>query len=191
VEQELTAGLGEGQITEFVEDDEVHAGQLVGDPTLPSVAGLGLEPIDEIDHVVIPAAGAGSDAASGNGDGKMRLAGASPADQHGVALLCDEAAAGEIVDERLVDRRTFELEVIEVFGERQLGDGELVLDRARLLLADLSVEQIADDALWFMLAFDGGSHDLVEGSLHAVELELTHEVEELSAFHQMILLRLS
>ena len=107
------------------------------------------------------------------------------------ALLCDEAAAGEIVDERLVDRRTFELEVIEVFGERQLGDGELVLDRARLLLADLSVEQIADDALWFMLAFDGGSHDLVEGSLHAVELELTHEVEELSAFHQMILLRLS
>ena len=191
MEQELTAGLGEGQITEFVEDDEVHAGQLIGEPTLPSVTGLGLEPIDEIDHVVIPAAGAGSDAASGNGDGKMRLAGASPADQHGIALLCDEAAAGEIVDERLVDRRTLELEVIEVLCERQLGDSELVLDRARLLLADLSVEQIADDALWFMLAFDGGSHDLVEGSLHAVELELTHEVEELSAFHQMVLLRLS
>ena len=40
--------------------------------------------------------------------------------QHGVALLCDEAAAGEIVDERLVDRRTFELEVIEVFGSGSL-----------------------------------------------------------------------
>jgi hypothetical protein len=52
-------------------------------------------------------------------------------------------AAGEVVDERLVDRRALELEDIEVFGERQLGDGELVLDRARLLLADLGLEQIA------------------------------------------------
>ena len=84
-----------------------------------------------------------------------------------------------------------ELEVVEVLGERQLGDGELVLDRARLLLADLGVEQITDDALRFVLAFDGRSHDLVEGGLHAEELELAHEVEELSAFHQMVLLRLS
>ena len=96
VEQELAAGLSEGQIAEFVEDDEVHAGQVIGDPTLPSVAGLGLEPVDEIDHVVEPAAGAGSDAASGDGDGKMGLAGAGSADQHGVALLGNEAAAGEI-----------------------------------------------------------------------------------------------
>src|SRR5215475_1874016 len=120
---------------------------MIGEPALPSIAALGLEPVDEVDHIVEPAAGAGSDAASGNRDGKMRLAGASPADQH--------------------------------------GDGELVSDGARLLLADLSIEQIADDALWFMLTFDGSGHNLVEGSLHAVELELAHEVEELSAFHQM------
>jgi hypothetical protein len=56
------------------------------------------------------------------------LAGASPTDQHRVALLGDEAAAGEIIDERLIDRRALELEVFEVFGERQLGDTELVLD---------------------------------------------------------------
>jgi hypothetical protein len=43
------------------------------------------------------------------GDGEMGLAGAGPADQHGVALLGDEAAAGEVVDERLVDRRAIEL----------------------------------------------------------------------------------
>ena len=49
----------------------------------------------------------------------------------------------------------------------------------------------AFDALRFMLAFDSRGHDLVEGGLHAVELELTHEVEELSSFHQMVLLRLS
>src|ERR1700688_213969 len=153
VEQELAAGLSERQIAELIEDDEVHAGQVVGEPALATSAGLGLEAIDEIDDVVEPAAGVTADAASRNGDGKMRLAGAGPADQHGVALLGDESAAGEIVDERLVDRRALELEVGEVLGEWQLGDGKLVLDRARLLLADLGVEQIADDALGFVLAY--------------------------------------
>ena len=75
------------------------------------------------------------------------FAGAGPADQHGIALLGDEATAGEVVDERLVDRRAFEPEVVDILGEWQLGDGELVLDRACLLLADLGVEQITDDAL--------------------------------------------
>jgi len=113
----------------------------------------------------------------------MGFAGACPADQHGIALLGDEVPAGKVVHERLVDRRALELEVGEVLGKRQLGDGELVLDRACLLLADLGVEQITDDALGFVLTFDGRGHDLVEGGLHAVELELAHEVEELSSFH--------
>jgi hypothetical protein len=34
-------------------------------------------------------------------------------------------------------------------------------------------------------------HDLVEGRLHAEELELAHEIEELGSFPQMVLLRLS
>src|SRR5712664_1766047 len=67
--------------------------------------------------------------------------------------------------------------------KRQLGDGELVLDRASLLLVDLGVEQVADNALGFVLALDGGRHDLVEGSLHAVEFEFAHEIEQLSALH--------
>jgi hypothetical protein len=51
------------------------------------------------------------------------------------------------------------VEVIEVLGERQFGDGELVFDRARLLLADFGVEQIADDALRFILALDSCSSE--------------------------------
>src|SRR5246500_1624205 len=78
-----------------------------------------------------------------------------------------------------------------VLGKRQLGDGELVFDRARLLLVDLGGEQVADDALRFMLAFDGRGRDLIEGGLHAVELKFAHQVEELGSFHQMVLLRLS
>src|SRR4030081_3583431 len=191
VEQELAAGLSEWKVAKFVKDDEVHPGQMLGDTALPSVAGLRLKPIDEVDDVVEAPAGTGPDAASGDGYGHMCLAGACSANQHDVALLGDEPAAGQVVDQRLVDRRALELEVLKVLGKRQFGDGELVLDRAGLLLVDLGVEQVADNALGFVLALDGGRHDLVEGGLHAVELEVTHEVEELSTFHQMVLLRLS
>lgn len=110
--------MGEGQIAEFVEDEEVHAGQMIGEPALPSIAGLGLEPVDEIDHVVESESGAGANTASGDCDGKMRFAGAGPADQHGIALLGDEATAGEVIDERLVDRRILKLEAIEILGKR-------------------------------------------------------------------------
>ena len=94
VEQQLATGLSERQIAELVEDDEVHPGQMLGDATLPSVAGLDLQAVDEVDHVVEAAAGTGSDAASGDGDSEMGLAGAGTADQNGIALLGDEAAAG-------------------------------------------------------------------------------------------------
>ena len=79
VEQELPAGLGEGQIAEFIQDDKVHASQMISKAALAGVAGLGLEPIAEIDYVIEPTAGAGSDATSGDRDGKMSLAGASQA----------------------------------------------------------------------------------------------------------------
>src|SRR4051794_1705090 len=128
MEQQLAAGLGERQVAEFVEDDEVHPGQMLGDTTLPSIAGLDLQAVDEVDHVVEPAAGARSDAASGDGYGQVGLASAGTADQNGVALLGDEAAAGEIIDQGLVDGCALELEVVEVLGERQFGDRELILD---------------------------------------------------------------
>jgi hypothetical protein len=64
----------------------------------------------------------------------MRLACAGPTDQDDVALLGDEAAAGQIAHQSLVDRRILEDEVFDVLGQRQFGDGELVPDRARLFL---------------------------------------------------------
>ena len=77
----------------------------------------------------------------------MRLAGAGSADEHGVALLGDEAAAGEVANEGLVDRRVLEGEVVEILGERQLGGRDLILDRPRLLLRDLGAQEVADEAL--------------------------------------------
>ena len=146
MEQKLAAGLRERQIAELVEHNEVQTRQLFCEPALPCAACLDLKPIDEIDNIVEAPARAGADAPSCNGDGKMGLAGAGPADQHDIALFSEETSSSEILDERLVDRQTLELEVIKVFGKRQLGDGHLIFNGPRLLLADLSGEQIGDRA---------------------------------------------
>ena len=119
------------------------------------------------------------------------FAGAGSADQHGVALFGEKGAARQIADQRLVDRRAGEVEVVDVLGQRQLGDGQLVLDRARLLLGDLGAEQIADDARRLVPALDAGGHHLVVGRPHAVELERRHQLENVGALHQEALRRLS
>jgi hypothetical protein len=59
------------------------------------------------------------------------LPGAGSTDQDGVTLLGKESAAGKVAHQCLIDWGAIELEVVEVLGERQLGDGELVLDRAQ------------------------------------------------------------
>ena len=73
---ELAAGLSKGQIAEFVEDDEVHAGEIIGDAALAPGARLGLELADQIDGGEEAPAPSGADAASRNGDHGVRLAGA-------------------------------------------------------------------------------------------------------------------
>ena len=106
--------------------------------------------------------------------------------KHAVALLGDEAAIGERADQRLVDRRVLEHEVVDVLGQRQLGDGELILDRASLLLGYLGLQEIADEALRLMLALQRDGERLIIGRLHAVELQLAHHVEHFDAFHQTL-----
>jgi hypothetical protein len=49
VEQQLPAGLCEGEIAEFVEDDEVEAGEIIGKSSLATGARLSLELVDKID----------------------------------------------------------------------------------------------------------------------------------------------
>lgn len=104
MEEKLATRLSKGQISEFVQHDEVHPGQMFGKPALTSVTGLALKAIDQVDHVVEATAGAGSDSASGDCDGQVGFARAGAANEHDVALLGDEAAAGEIIDERPNDR---------------------------------------------------------------------------------------
>src|SRR3954465_438658 len=56
MEEQLAAGLGEGQIAELVEDDEVEPGEMIGDAALAAGAGFALQLVDEVDDVVEAAA---------------------------------------------------------------------------------------------------------------------------------------
>ena len=71
MEQQLPTGLGEGQIAELIEDDEVQTGEIIGEPSLPTGSPLGLEPVDQIDSGEESAARAGANAASRDCDRQM------------------------------------------------------------------------------------------------------------------------
>jgi hypothetical protein len=77
VEQQLAAGLGERQIAEFVEHQQVDAHQAVGDAAASALLGLGFEFVDEIDDVEEPGFPARPDDAADDADGDVALAGAS------------------------------------------------------------------------------------------------------------------
>jgi hypothetical protein len=123
-----------------VEDDEVEAAEMIGGPALAAAADLGVEAVDQVDDVEEAAAGAAANAGAGDAHGEMRLTGARTANQHDVALLGEEATAGEVTHQGHVNRGVGEHELVDLLGEGQLGDGDLVLHRARLLLTDLGGE---------------------------------------------------
>jgi hypothetical protein len=146
-------------------------------------AGFGLEPVDDVDDdVETPRVPLRMQARNGNGE--MQLAGSGSADQHGIALLDNKVAARQIADQRLVDRRAGEIEVVDLLGQRQFGDCHLVFDRARLFLGNFGAEQFADNACRLVPSLDSGRHHFVIGGAHAVKLEPGHQLENVSTLHQ-------
>jgi len=106
VEQQLSAGLGERQIAELIEHDEVHAAEIFGHPSLAAGAALGRKLVEQIDNVEEAATLACADAGASDRDGKVGLAGSGSADQHEVSLMSQEVAAGQVADKALVDRHS-------------------------------------------------------------------------------------
>src|SRR5262245_13681200 len=74
MEEQLAASLSERQIAEFVEDDKVEPGQIIGEPSLPAGAGFALQPIDEVDDSVKAASCASADTSPSDGHRQMRFA---------------------------------------------------------------------------------------------------------------------
>ena len=162
---------------------EVEAHQVFGQPPGAPGAGLGFQLVDQIHDVEEAAPGPIADDGPCDGNGDVGLARACPADQHDVALLVQELPAREVTHKRLVDRRAVEGELLDLAGDGQLGDGDLVFDRSCLLLVDLGGQQVADHLLRFVLPPDGRGHQFVVGRPHAEELEVGHRGKDLGTLH--------
>ena len=109
----------EGEIAEFVEHDEIDAGEIVRHAALAAAAALGLEAVHQVDDVEEAAAGAIPDAGAGDRDGEMRFAGTGSANQDDIALVGQELAGREVSHESLVEGRSRKGELVDVLGERQ------------------------------------------------------------------------
>ena len=121
----MSDGLGKRQIAQFIEDQEVEAGDEIGGSSLAFCAGLGIQFVHQVDHIEEPTPAALPDAGSSDADGKMGFAGACASDQDKVALVIQEVARGQVADQRLVDLRRLEVELFQFLGQRQLGDRHL------------------------------------------------------------------
>jgi hypothetical protein len=134
VEQQLSAGLAERQVAQFVDDDEIVAQQVLGQATAAAGGLFLLELVDQIDQVEEAAPGAGADDRGSDANGEMSLSSAGAADEDSVALGVEESAGGEFAQLALVDRGLGEDERIEVFEDWELGPADAIADRPGLTM---------------------------------------------------------
>ena len=114
-----------------------------------------------------------------------------PADRHDVARRIEEGTVRELAQQPLLDKALREVEAVEFLRRRQLGDRQLVLDRARLLVRNLRRQQRAEDPLRGMAAPGCVGEHLVVDGLHAFQAERAHQFQDVLASHSGISLRLS
>ena len=137
VEQKLAAGLAEGQIAQFVDDDEIVAEQLLRQPAAAPGSLFLFELVDQIDQIEEASPGAAADNRRSHGNAQMGFAGASAADEDGVAFGIQEGAGGEFANLSLIDGCIGEDELVQIFENREFGAADAITDRARLAVRAL------------------------------------------------------
>jgi hypothetical protein len=107
--------------------------------------------------------------------------GTRAADQHDIARSAMNPPRARSLTSVLVDRGAFEPKIVEIFGERLVS--WYLIERAcfSLISAVSKSSMMLCGSCWRLTAVAMISS---KGSLHVVELELTHKAEDLSSFHQ-------
>jgi hypothetical protein len=91
MKQQLAAGLCKGQVTEFIQNQQVDAAECVGGPALPAQLDLRFQLVDEVDGIEEACLPAGADAMASDTDGDVGLPGSSAANKDNIALLSRKA----------------------------------------------------------------------------------------------------
>jgi hypothetical protein len=129
MEQQRPAGLAEGQVSHFVEDDRVEPQHVARDAPGLALCLLLLEGIDQIDRGVEPhALTVLRNSRHADRRGQMALAGARPADKYDVVRHLGEVHRGELLDQLAVNLRDFEVEPCKVTMDWELRGTHLMAD---------------------------------------------------------------
>ncbi len=121
-------------------------------PRLPSRMSAHIGARLSIDHVKEAAARAVAYERSGNRDSQMALVHSRAADENNVALVGKEGAGGQFPHQDFIDGLVGEVEVVDVFCQRQLGNTELVANGPGLFFGDLRLQKVTDNVWWVRAA---------------------------------------
>src|ERR1700710_1291531 len=89
---ELTSCLSEGQIAEFIKNDEVEAIEIIRRSFLLSAACFRIQAVDQIDNIEEAAACSVANERTGNRNGQVALSCPCAADENDVTFVGDEGA---------------------------------------------------------------------------------------------------
>src|SRR5277367_4159759 len=170
----MTAGLAEREIAEFVDDDEIIAQQILGEPPAAAGSFLLFELIDEIDQIEETSPGAGANDRRSHADTKMSFARACAANEDRVAFGVEESAGGEFANLAFIDRRIREDKLVDVLEDRKLRGDDPIADRASLSVGALGADQAGDERIEFVAPGKTLAGDLVEAGAHAIQFEFAH-----------------
>ena len=121
----------------------------------------------------------------------MSFAGAGSADEDHVASCVEEGADGKFANQAFIDRRVGEDEFADILKDREFGAAHAIADRARLPWVRSARIRLARKGKISSRRLRLLTGYLVEARAHAVELEFSHGLEDLVAFHQATFLMLS
>ena len=171
MEEQRSAILGEGQIAELIEDDEVLVEEPCGEATGFAFALLGIELVDEIDDAEEAHPLALSDRMPAERGGEVRLSGAGAADEHDVAGGGEVFPGVELADLGLADHGLPEVKAIESARDGEVREPQLILVGARLAVGDLSREQLSQPVGRGELLLAQGRQALLQRTRHAAQAQ--------------------
>lgn len=171
VEEQRSAVLGERQVAELIEDNDVLIEESCGEAAGFPFALLGIELVDEIDDAEEAGALALGDRMAAEGGSEVRLSGACAADEDDITSGIEVLPGVELADLGLADHRFPEVEAIEIPRDGEVRQAQLILVGACLAVGDLSREQLSQPMGRGELLLAQGRQALLQRTRHAAQAQ--------------------
>ena len=142
-----------------------------------------LQLIDQVNGTEITSSVSPLDTMRGDSNRQMGFAGSGATEKDQIPGLCKEVTAGQVPDQRFIDRRISKLEAIQILRHWEAGRSHLVANGSCLSLGGLCLAELAQYLLHGLLAPNPLGYGFVEGADHAGEFQRFVQVDEFMTLH--------